>query len=314
MTTPIAITPGEPAGIGPDIVLKVAQHPLSTPLIVIADKNLLHERAEQLGIPMPTQLQIHHVPLKTTCIAGKPDINNAAYVLETLKIAATGCLQHQYAAMVTGPVNKAVINKAGFEFSGHTDWLAQFLHVKQTVMLFATEQNKFVALYTTHIPLREVPNALNAATLQQSINLLHQGLKKYFAFHSPRLAILGLNPHAGEQGLLGNEEIAIIAPVINQLKQQGLSLAGPLAADTAFTEKSLAHYDAFLAMYHDQGLPAIKALGFNHIVNVTLGLPIIRTSVDHGTAFDIAGTGLADENSLRTAIKLTEKICQQQLT
>jgi 4-hydroxythreonine-4-phosphate dehydrogenase len=311
MTKPTVITPGEPAGIGPDITLKIVQNhltELTAPLLIIADENLLHARAKQMGISIPKNLQIHHVPLKTTCIAGNPDAKNAAYVLETLKIAANGCLQQQYQAMVTGPVNKAVINEAGFEFSGHTDWLANLLHVKQTVMLFATEKNKFVALYTTHIPLSEVPHALNTSTLQHCLEILYHGLQNYFHIASPRIAVLGLNPHAGEQGVLGKEEITIINPVIQTLQQRGWQLTGPIAADTAFTAQTLKNYDAILAMYHDQGLPAIKACGFGHLVNATLGLPIIRTSVDHGTAFDLAGTGKADENSLLAAIKLAEKM------
>jgi 4-hydroxythreonine-4-phosphate dehydrogenase len=305
---PIAITPGEPAGIGPDIVIKAVQQPLSMPVIIIADENLLRERAQQIGLSLPHHVSILHVPLKTPCLAGKPDPRNAAYVLETLRLAANGCLHHQYAAMVTGPVNKAVITQGGFAFTGHTDWLAQLLHVKQTVMAFAIEPNKLVALYSTHIPLAAVPAALSAASLQTSIEILQDHLKKYFAIASPCIGILGLNPHAGEEGLLGQEEISIITPVIKTLKKKGFDIMGPLAADTAFTPTCLKNYDALLAMYHDQALPAVKALGFGQAVNVTLGLPMIRTSVDHGTAFDLAGTGKADDSSLLNALRLTAKI------
>lgn len=304
----IAITLGEPAGIGPDIVLKAAQQHSTAAWTVIADENLLHQRAQQLNLPIPKNLQIHHVPLKTSCIAGKPDKKNAAYVLETLTIAAQSCLQKQFQAMVTGPVNKALINEAGLPFSGHTEWLADFCHVKQTVMTFALEKNKFVALYSTHLPLKDVSKSLTADKLQRTIEVLQHDLKKYFALDKPKIAILGLNPHAGEQGLLGDEEISVITPVINKLHNQGYQLLGPLSADTAFTPSSLQNYDAALAMYHDQALPVVKALSFGHAVNITFGLPIIRTSVDHGTAFDLAGSGKADENSLLAAIKLAERM------
>lgn len=310
MTKPIAVTPGEPAGIGPDIVIKAAQH-LTTPIVVIADQSLLQERAVKLGLSLPATLSIHHVPLKVPCIPGKPDSRNAAYVLETLKIAAQGCLDQKFAAMTTGPVSKSIISQAGFSFMGHTDWLGEFLHVEQPLMLFATEKNKYTALYTTHIPLKAVSAALSSTALTRSLEILWDGLKKYFHIEHPRIGVLGLNPHAGEEGLLGDEEKTFIKPVIEALQKKGFNLKGPLSADTAFTAESWKNYDALLAMYHDQALPVIKSQSFGELANVTLGLPIIRTSVDHGTAFPLAGTNQADESSLLTAIQLAQQMSQQ---
>ena len=304
---PLAITPGEPAGIGPDIVLKLAQYGLSIPLVVIADRDLLTERAEMLGLKLSPHLIIHHVPLKKSCTIGNPNPDNAEYILETLQIAAEGCQSNDYHAMVTGPVNKASINEAGIPFSGHTEWLAKLTGVTQTVMLFVKDQLK-VALYSTHIPLNRVAESLNQLKLQQCLQILNTELQKYFLLKKPRILVCGLNPHAGEYGHLGTEEITIIQPAIDDLKQQGLSLTGPVPADTAFTQQSINNYDAILTMYHDQGLPVVKALGFGQAINVTLGLPFIRTSVDHGTACDIAGTGLANERSLLAAINLAAKI------
>lgn len=305
--TLIAITPGEPAGIGPDILIKLVQYELPVPLCVIADRNLLRNRANMLGLSLPQNLSIRHVPLRKFCIAGKPDPANAEYVLKTLKIAVKGCQSGNFKAMVTGPVNKFLINEAGIPFIGHTEWLAEITGVKQTVMLFVTDDLK-VALYTTHIPLSQVSSSLNSSTLKNCIQILHDGLQKYFSIKNPNIIVCGLNPHAGEQGYLGKEEITTILPVIKALIAEGLQLRGPIPADTAFIPTHIKDADAVLALYHDQGLPLIKAIGFGHAVNVTLGLPFIRTSVDHGTAFDLAGTDLADETSLLTAVKLASKI------
>ena len=305
--TLIAITPGEPAGIGPDILIKLVQYELPVPLCVIADRDLLQNRANMLGLSLPQNLSIQHVPLRKFCIAGRPDPINAEYVLETLKIAVKGCQSGNFKAMVTGPVSKYLINEAGISFVGHTEWLAEITGTEQTVMLFVADNLK-VALYTTHIPLSQVSVSLNSYTLKNCIQILHDGLQKYFSIKKPNIIVCGLNPHAGEQGYLGKEEITTIRPVIKALKAEGLQLNGPLPADTAFISTHIKASDAILALYHDQGLPLIKAASFNHAVNVTLGLPFIRTSVDHGTAFDLAGTNLADEKSLFTAVKLASKI------
>ena len=305
--TLIAITPGEPAGIGPDILIKLVQYDLPIPLCIIADRDLLKNRADMIGLPLPQNLSIQHVPLRKSCIAGKPDPVNAEYVLETLKIAVKGCQSGDFKAMVTGPVSKYLINEAGISFIGHTEWLATITGAKQTVMLFVADDLK-VALYTTHIPLSQVSSSLNSSTLRNCIQILHDGLRKYFSIKNPNIIVCGLNPHAGEEGYLGKEEITTIRPVIEALKEEGLQLKGPLPADTAFIPTYIKASDAVLALYHDQGLPLIKAISFSHAVNVTLGLPFIRTSVDHGTAFDLAGTDLADEQSLLTAVKLASKI------
>lgn len=304
--TPIVITPGEPAGIGPDIVIKLAQHKLSMPLVVIADHTLLMERAKVLGLEIPNNLTIRHIPLKVRSIMGKPTPANVQYVLETLRVAAEGCLNGNYKALVTGPVSKTVINNAGIPFTGHTEWLAAHAKVEQTVMLFVADALK-VALYTTHVPLSKVSALIEKLPLEKCIRLLYVGLKKYFSIKKPTIALCGVNPHAGENGHLGKEELSTIIPVVKALNQEGFSLIGPLPADTTFTPRTIESCDAILAMYHDQGLGPIKALKFGSVVNMTLGLPYIRTSVDHGTAFDLAGSGLADEKSLITAIKLAER-------
>lgn len=303
MTTPIVITPGEPAGIGPDIVIQMLQHKLSIPLVVIADHSLLMERAKVLNLKIPHNLTIRHIPLKVRSIMGKPTPANAQYVLKTLEVAAEGCLNGHYKALVTGPISKTIINDAGIPFTGHTEWLAAHAKVDQTLMLFVADTLK-VALYTRHVPLSQVSNLIEKLSLEKCIRLLNTSLKKYFSIQQPTITLCGVNPHAGEYGYLGKEEISTIIPVVKALNQEGFSLIGPLPADTVFTPRSIQSCDAILAMYHDQGLGPIKALKFGSVVNMTLGLPYIRTSVDHGTAFDLVGTGLADEKSLITAIKL----------
>jgi 4-hydroxythreonine-4-phosphate dehydrogenase len=315
----IAITPGEPAGIGPDILLQIAaQQSFSVELVAIANAALLAERAQQLGISIkitpfelhqpikphqPGQLLVWDVPLAKPCVPGILEPTNAYYVLKTLKIAAENCFKHYFAAMVTGPVQKSVINEAGIAFSGHTEFLAQFCKVKSVVMLLIAD-NLRIALLTTHLPLREVPQAITAERLSETLQILEQALRQQFHIPKPRILVAGLNPHAGESGHLGHEEIEIITPTLMRLREQGLQLIGPLPADTLFTAKYLQQADAILCMYHDQGLPVLKYAGFGQAVNVTLGLPIIRTSVDHGTALDLAGTGQADSGSLLAAIKL----------
>ena len=304
---PIVITSGEPAGIGPDIIVKLVQHKIPVHLVVIADRTLLIERAKVLGLEIPDNLTIYHVPLKARSVVGKPTSVNAEYVLETLQIAADGCLKGNFKALVTCPVSKTVINNASIPFTGHTEWLAVHANVEQTVMLFVADSLK-VALYTTHVPLSQVPALIKKTSLEKCIRLLRTGLEKYFLIKTPTIALCGLNPHAGEQGYLGKEELLTIIPVIKALNQENFYLTGPFPADTAFTPRVIENCDAILAMYHDQGLAPIKALKFGCVVNVTLGLPYVRTSVDHGTAFDLAGTGLADEKSLIKAIKLAANI------
>jgi len=321
----ILLTPGEPAGIGPDIILKLAQQAWEAELIVIADPALLRERANALGMtiqlgetdltdsePQPHQagrLRVLPVSLANPVIPGKLNPANAAYVLETLELAARLCLQKKTNAIVTGPVNKAVINDAGIPFSGHTEFFAEKAGVDQTVMLFVAEQFK-VALATTHLPLSNVAASISTELLTSVLNVLESGLKKWFQLDTPRIAVCGLNPHAGESGHLGREEIDIIAPLINAMQQQGKKITGPLPADSIFTKERLQQADAILAMYHDQALPLVKYASFGQAVNMTLGLPFLRTSVDHGTALDIAGTGKADAGSLEAALRLSIKLNQ----
>ncbi|MCS3904295.1 4-hydroxythreonine-4-phosphate dehydrogenase [Methylohalomonas lacus] len=314
----LALTPGEPAGIGPDLVIELAADGrLPDNVVVVADPELLAQRARALGrrvsfsdhnAPPPSadgSICISPVPLQAPAHCGQLDPANAGYVLATLDTASEGCLDGRFTGMVTGPVNKAIINEAGIRFSGHTEYLAQRCHVERTVMLL-TDGNLRVALATTHLPLRAVADAIDTDCLETTLRILHDDLQRHFGLAQPRILVLGLNPHAGESGHLGREEIDIIAPVVNRLAAHGWSLHGPVPADTAFTADMRQRYDAVLAMYHDQGLPVLKAGGFGHTVNVTLGLPIIRTSVDHGTALDLAGSGRADSGSLLCAIETAQ--------
>jgi 4-hydroxythreonine-4-phosphate dehydrogenase len=313
----IALTTGEPAGIGPDLTVMLAQQSQAEELVAIGDPALLQERAALLGLPLqlrphdpsrppqasaPGEISLLPVPLPAVCRAGQPDPANARYVLDTLDLAVAGCLSGEFQAMVTAPVQKSVINDAGVPFSGHTEYLAQHTGAADVVMLLACESMR-VALATTHLPLSQVPAAITPARLETVLGILHRDLQQRFAIPSPRIAVLGLNPHAGESGHLGREEIEVIAPTLERLRQQGLDLLGPLPADTAFAPRVLDSCDAVLAMYHDQGLPVLKYAGFGTAVNITLGLPIIRTSVDHGTALDLVGTGTADTGSLAHAVE-----------
>jgi 4-hydroxythreonine-4-phosphate dehydrogenase len=312
----IAITPGEPAGIGPDLVIALAQQELQHQVVVIADPNLLLARAKQLNVSLKLreidfskiaqpnaagELTILPVPLAEKVEPGKLNVKNAPYVLQCLDAAIDGCMQQHFAAMVTGPVQKSVINNAGIHFTGHTEYLADKTHTKKVVMMLATEGLR-VALATTHLPLKDVAAAINAQELEEVIVILHHDLQTVFGIPHPHILVAGLNPHAGESGHLGREEIDIIEPVLKQLRLRGINLSGPLPADTLFTPKYLDHADAVLAMYHDQGLPVLKYKGFGHAANITLGLPLIRTSVDHGTALDLAATGKADMGSLLAAL------------
>lgn len=314
----IIITPGEPAGVGPDVTVKIAQQHWPAELIIVADPELLTSRAKILNLPLtlekidftkpptrhvPGALKIFPVELNTPSTAGTANVENAAYVLKCLETATDFCLEKKAAALVTGPVNKSIINDAGIAFTGHTEFLANRCRSNDVIMLFVADQIK-VALVTTHLPLAQVPAAITEKKLTQTIKLLHAELQKQFALTNPKILVCGLNPHAGENGHLGQEEITTIIPVLEKLRAENIDVAGPLPADTIFTEKYLSQADAILAMYHDQALPVVKYLGFGHAVNVTLGLPIIRTSVDHGTAFDVAGTEQADAGSLVAAIEL----------
>ncbi|RWX54038.1 4-hydroxythreonine-4-phosphate dehydrogenase PdxA [Photobacterium chitinilyticum] len=323
----IAITPGEPAGIGPDLVLALTQQDWPHELVVCASSQLMVERAALLGLPLtvidydpaqPAQphkagtLVIANHELKAPSKAGELNELNGHYVLETLGQAADGCMNGEFSAVVTGPVHKGVINRAGVSFSGHTEFFAQRSDTAQVVMMLATEGLR-VALVTTHIPLAYVSKAVTEERLQQVIRILHADLVSKFGIKQPKIYVCGLNPHAGEDGCLGMEEIEVISPALEQLRQQeGMDLVGPLPADTIFQEKYLADADTVLAMYHDQGLPVLKFKGFGKSVNITLGLPFIRTSVDHGTALELAGTGQADTGSLWTALSHALELVEKQ--
>lgn len=317
MTHRIVITPGEPAGIGPDLCVQIAQRPpADAELVVVADPDLMLSRARILGLPLslnafnpdlpasankPGELTIQAVRLGNEVTPGKLDIANGEYVLQTLRTAVDLVRRGDPEALVTGPVQKSVINEAGYPFIGHTEFLADYCQQELTVMMLAT-QGLRVALATTHLPLTKVPGAITKDLLTGIISILHKDLQDKFAIAEPRILVCGLNPHAGEGGHLGSEEIDIIEPVIREFVAKGMHITGPLPADTLFTERYLAHADAVLAMYHDQGLPVLKFKGFGRASNITLGLPIIRTSVDHGTALDLAGSGKADTGSFYTAI------------
>ena len=312
----IALTPGEPAGIGPDLAVMLAQQVQPYEVVVIADPQLLQARAAQLGLPLQLreinlqdaprpnlvgELAVLPIPLAEPAVPGKLNVNNAPYILRTLDAAIEGCVAGYFAALVTGPVQKSIINDAGIAFSGHTEYLAEKTHTEKVVMMLATEGLR-VALATTHLPLKDVAAAITEDELTQVTEILQRDMQNQFGIAEPRILVCGLNPHAGEGGHLGREEIEIIEPVLARLRQRGMNLIGPLPADTLFTPKYLDHADAVLAMYHDQGLPVLKYKGFGQAVNITLGLPITRTSVDHGTALDLAGTGKVDMGSLRTAL------------
>lgn len=312
MTRPrIAITTGEPAGIGPEISASAAADALDADLVLVGDASMLAERAQAAGIPWPAHATVHHVPLAAAARPGHLDVRNAAYVLATLDHAIDGALAGSYDAIVTAPVQKSVINDAGVAFTGHTEYLAARAKAPQVVMMLAgsTPHGPLrVALATTHLPLAEVPRALTVDGLVSVLQVLLRDLEQHFGIARPRVAVAGLNPHAGEGGHLGREEIDVIAPAIERLRSAGHAVDGPLPADTLFVPSIVRRYDAVLAMFHDQGLPVLKYATFGHGINVTLGLPFIRTSVDHGTALDIAGTGRADAGSLRAALALAVQL------
>jgi len=319
MSYRLALTVGEPAGIGPDLTVALAQDKHEQQIIAICDPDLLQRRAALLNLPLTVKLfdggdsspakageiWVSPIALNEIEVAGELNPANGQYVLDTLTHAAQGCLDSRYDAMVTAPVHKGVINDAGVAFTGHTEFLEEYTNTERVVMMLATE-GLMVALVTTHLPLKDVPAAITEERLTQVIKVLDGDLKRYFALPNARILVCGLNPHAGEGGHMGKEEIEVIEPALTQLRQQGIHLSVPLPADTLFTDKVLATGDAVLAMYHDQGLPVLKYKGFGQAANITLGLPIIRTSVDHGTALDLAGTGKADGGSLKTAIQYAQ--------
>lgn len=316
---PLAVTSGEPAGIGPELCLRLLDQHRSVPLVVLADRNLLAERAHKIGFAItlrdyapgqPAQsqcLDVLHIPLATNSLPGQLDVANAPYVLALLDRALAGCRAGEFSGMVTAPVHKGVINQAGIAFSGHTEYLAEKTATPRVVMMLAGAGLR-VALATTHLPLKDVPAALTAAELETTLRILHADLRGKFGIDQPRILVAGLNPHAGEGGYLGREEIEVITPVLDKLRLEGMNLVGPLPADTLFTRKVLAGSDAQLAMYHDQGLAVLKYAAFEEGINITLGLPILRTSVDHGTALDLAGSGQADPGSLFAAVQLAAEL------
>lgn len=318
----IAVTSGEPAGIGPELCARLARRPGAPRCVVLGDRALIEARARQADIPLTLadyrpghppadgSLEVLHIPLRKPSFAGLLDPANASYVLALLDRALIGCQQGEFSAMVTAPVHKGVINEAGIAFTGHTEYLAEKTGTAQVVMMLAGAGLR-VALATTHLPLKEVPGAITQSGLEATIRILHADLVKKFGIARPRMLVAGLNPHAGEGGHMGREEIEVIAPVLERLREEGMDLAGPLPADTLFTPGVLAGSDAQLAMYHDQGLAVLKYAAFEDGINVTLGLPIVRTSVDHGTALDLAGTGTASPRSLFAAADLAGDLAQR---
>lgn len=319
----IALTSGEPAGVGPELCAAIAQGPLPCEVVCLADRELLAQRARQVGLPLalhayepgrarahePGTLAVCHVPLTAESTPGRLEVRNARYVLALLDRAIDGALAGEFDAIVTAPVHKGVINDAGVAFTGHTEYLAERTGVSRSVMMLATGELR-VALATTHLPLKAVSDAISIQSLCEVAAILDRDLRSRWGIDAPRIAVCGLNPHAGESGHLGDEEVRVIAPAIARMKESGIRATGPIPADTVFVPAVLAHYDAVLTMYHDQGLPVIKHAGFDRAVNITLGLPIVRTSVDHGTALDLAGTGRADASSLAAAVEAAVRLAQ----
>jgi len=306
-TRKIAYTVGEPAGVGPELILQLAASQNLDDIVVIGDTRLLKQRADQLGLCLPASLSLIDTPIEDLNVAGKASVANVKGVINMLNIAIDGCLSGEFSAMVTGPLHKGIINDAGISFSGHTEYLAERTGGAKPVMLLATQSLR-VALVTTHLPLKDVSDAITEELVIEICQIVDRDLRSKYRIKQPRMLVCGLNPHAGEGGHLGMEEIEVITPALNKLIAQGLDVIGPLPADTLFTPKYLQSADVAIAMYHDQGLPVLKSQGFGDAANITLGLPIVRTSVDHGTAFDLAGTGQADTGSLLTAIKVARQM------
>jgi len=320
----IALTAGEPAGIGPDLCVQLAQQTLTCQLVVIADKAMLRERARQLNLPLKIVDFNSNAPIEehkagvlcvSECktaipvVAGELNAENSEYVIETLQTALEGCLTKQFDAVVTGPVHKGIINDAGISFSGHTEFFADGAGIDKVVMMLATDDLR-VALVTTHLPLAEVSKSITKDNVKKTIQIITQSFYTQFGITDAKIAVCGLNPHAGENGHMGREEIDVIEPVIQQMQHLNKNVSGPWPADTIFVKEKLADYDVVLAMFHDQGLPVLKHNGFGRAVNITLGLPFIRTSVDHGTALELAGSGKADGGSLSTALKMAVDMAQ----
>lgn len=316
ITPTLILTAGEPAGIGPDLCALIAQKDLPCKLVVIADKKLLQDRAQAINLPLKLldysssnlgnhksgNLSVLHIPLDKPSITGKPYVANSRYVLKTLERAVQGCCTGEFNGMVTLPIHKSVINELGVPFTGHTEYLAQLTNSHTVMMLIGG--NMRVTLATTHLPLKNVAAAITHKVLEQKLQIINHDLIERFLIRTPRIVVAGLNPHAGESGHLGSEEIEIIIPVLDKLRAEGMNLIGPLPADTLFNPSHLKNYDCIFAMYHDQALPVLKYASFGKGVNVTLGLPIIRTSVDHGTALNLAGTGRINSGSLLAAIDM----------
>lgn len=312
----LALTCGEPAGIGPDICVQIGARILAGPLacdvVCLADSSLLASRAAQLGIAeyISPHFIVEHHALPHPCTAGRLDRRNARWVLQLLDRAIDGCRSGEFGAIVTAPLHKSVINDAGIAFTGHTEYLAQRCHVPRPVMMLAAGSLR-VALATTHLPVQSVSAAITGASLDEILHILQGDLRDKWGMEAPRIAVCGLNPHAGESGHLGREEIDTIAPAIARARARGIAASGPWPADTIFTPRQLKDFDVVLAMFHDQGLPVLKYAGFGNAVNITLGLPLIRTSVDHGTALDLAGTGAADPGSLLAALQLAAQLASR---
>ena len=307
----IAITSGEPAGIGPDICVLLAKHEIAANITIIGDAAMLAARAQQLYVNFSDH-NVLHIPTSSPVLAGKLNATNSQYVLNTLTAAMDGCVNGEFDAIVTAPVHKGIINDAGIEFTGHTEFFAEYLHTPQVVMMLVGGNMK-VALATTHLALKDVPAAITKSSLETTIRILHADLVAKFGIANPRILVAGLNPHAGEDGYLGREEIEVINPVLAKLRLESMNLIGALPADTLFAKHHLKNADAVLAMYHDQGLPVLKHASFGGGVNVTLGLPIIRTSVDHGTALDLAGTSKIEIGSMLAAINLAIELAQNKI-
>ncbi|MEP6898042.1 MAG: 4-hydroxythreonine-4-phosphate dehydrogenase PdxA [Rhodanobacter sp.] len=319
----LAVTAGEPAGVGAELLVRLAHTALAADLVAVTDRALLQRAAARCGTTIelidddgnaqierrPGTLRLHHVPLSIDEIIGHPDSRNARHVLDTLSEAADGCMAGRYDAVVTAPLQKSSINEAGIPFSGHTEFFAERAHADVVMMLASPDLR--VALATTHLPLAQVSAAITRESLSRALHIVHAGLRARFGFEQPRIAVLGVNPHAGEGGHLGREEIDVVIPLLESLRREGMTLLGPIPADTAFVPAQRQHYDAVLAMYHDQALPVLKSEAFDRTVNLTLGLPFIRTSVDHGTALDLAGSGRADPASLIAAARMAMDLIER---
>ncbi|MBV12709.1 MAG: 4-hydroxythreonine-4-phosphate dehydrogenase PdxA [Flavobacteriaceae bacterium] len=310
----IALSPGDPAGIGPEVCLKslfknrseISQYEL------IGDIGFYESLSKKLNLNLTFSesseqegsILVKHIPLVSEVDFGNPVISNSKYILDVLMIGALGCLSKEYSGLVTGPINKKIINEYGFEFSGHTEFLADISNSKNVVMLLANKKIR-VALLTTHIPLKKVSESITIEKIIKISQIADESLRRLWKIKDPKICVLGLNPHAGEGGFMGSEEVEVIKPAIEKLKDKGLNVQGPISADTAFIEEKLNYFDLYIAMFHDQGLPVLKSMGFGDSINITLGLPFVRVSVDHGTAYEIAGKGLADFSSFDEAMRLT---------